>query len=306
MAVAAAPLPPPAIVSPAPREVSYGRIEGRVPAGTRQVLVRVGGTVLATKDVRRRRFVVVVSLPSRDVTIRVTAVDALGRRSSTLVGPVYGLPREAAPYAGPIPALRGYEDAALARATRSLARRFPGVCGFFVQDLRTGAGAAWNARARFPAASTLKLAIAVELMRSLRGIPQPGSRLAGLLWRMLVYSDDRSANELLAAIGGSISGGSARVELDDARAQPRRQRDVRRLHRRGLALPPADPARDPRPPVLHRQVHDRLGPGPPRAGAAPGRGRARRPGLALPAARSPRRTRASSSTCSRTRGPAAA
>jgi Beta-lactamase enzyme family len=211
VAVAAAPLPPPAIVSPAPREVSYGRIEGRAPSGTRQVLVRVGGRLLATKDVTRRRFVIVVSLPSRDVTVRVTAVDGSGRRSSTLVGPVYGLPRKAAPYAGPIPALRGFEDAALASATRALARSFPGVCGFFVQDLRTGAGAAWNARARFPAASTLKLAIAVELMRSLKGIPAPGSRLASLLWRMLVYSDDRSANELLTAIGGSISGGSARV-----------------------------------------------------------------------------------------------
>jgi hypothetical protein len=211
MVLSAAPLPPPAIVSPAPREVSYGRIEGRVPAGTRRVLVRVGGTVLARKNVRRRHFVVAVSLPTRDVTIRVTAVDRLGRRSSTLVGPVYGLPREAAPYAGPIPALQGFEDAELARTTRNLARSFPGVCGFFVQDLRTGAGAAWNARARFPAASTLKLAIAVELMRGLRGIPQPGTRLASLLWRMLVYSDDRSANELLAAIGGSIHGGSARV-----------------------------------------------------------------------------------------------
>jgi hypothetical protein len=211
MAVVPAALPPPAIVSPAPREVSYGRIEGRAPSGTRQVLVRVDGRLLGRKAVTRRRFVVVVPLPSRDVTVRVTAVDALGRRSSTLVGPVYGLPREAAPYAGPIPALRGYEDAALSAATRALARRFPGVCGFFVQDLRTGAGAAWNARARFPAASTLKLAIAIELMRSLRGMPAPGSRLAGLLWQMLVYSDDRSANELLASIGGSISGGSARV-----------------------------------------------------------------------------------------------
>jgi hypothetical protein len=211
LAVAVAPLPPPAIISPAPREVSYGRIEGRVPGGTRQVLVRVGGTLLATKDVTRRRFVVVVSLPSRDVAVRVTAIDAHGRRSSTLVGPVYGLPREAAPYSGPIPALRGYEHAALASTTRALARRFPGVCGFFVQDLRTGAGAAWNARARFPAASTLKLAIAIELLHGLRGVPAPGSRLAGLLRQMLVYSDDRSANELLTAIGGSISGGSARV-----------------------------------------------------------------------------------------------
>jgi hypothetical protein len=205
------PLPPPAIVSPAPREVSYGRIEARLPNGTRQVLVRVGGSVLAAKAVTRRRFAVVVSLPSRDVTIRVTAIDATGRRSSAEVGPVFGLPREAAPHAGPIPPLRGFEDARLAQMTRSLARRFPGVCGFFVQDLRTGAGAAWNARARFPAASTLKLAIAIELMRGLKGILAPGSRLSAVLWRMLVYSDDRSANELLTAIGGSISGGSARV-----------------------------------------------------------------------------------------------
>ena len=204
-------LPPPAIVSPAPREVSFGRVEGRAAPGTRRILVRVDGRLVATKDVVRRRFVLVVPLPHRDVTVRVTAIGAGGARSSTLVGPVFGLPREAAPYDGPIPPLRGYEDPALARSVRGLARRFPGICGLFVQDLRTGAGAAWNARARFPAASTLKVAIAVELLRGLHGIPAPGTRLASLLWQMLVYSDDRAANELLEAIGGSTSGGSARV-----------------------------------------------------------------------------------------------
>jgi hypothetical protein len=182
-----------------------------VAPGTRQVLVRVDGRLLATKNVFRRRFVLVVALPQRDVTLRVTAVDGEGRRSSTLVAPVFGLPREAAPYGGPIPPLRGHEDPALARTVRGLARGFPGICGVFVQDLLTGAGAAWNARARFPAASTLKLAIAVELLRGLRGIPAPGTRLASLLWSMLVYSDDRAANELLEAIGGSTSAGSARV-----------------------------------------------------------------------------------------------
>jgi hypothetical protein len=204
-------LPPPAIVSPAPREVSFGRIEVRVAPGTRRVLVRVDRRLVATKNVLRSRFVLVVPLPQRDVTLRVTAVDRAGHRSSTLVGPVFGLPRAAAPYDGPIPPLRGYEDPALARSVRGLARRFPGICGLFVQDLRTGAGAAWNARARFPAASTLKLAIAVELLRGLHGIPPPGTRLASLLWQMLVYSDDRAANELLEAVGGSTSGGSARV-----------------------------------------------------------------------------------------------
>ena len=204
-------LPPPAIVSPAPREVSYGRVEGRVAPGTERVLVRVDGRLLATKPTARRRFALVVSLPHRDVTLRITAVDGAGRRASTAVGPVYGLPRAAAPYEGPIPPLRGYEDPVLALTVRGLARRFPGLCGVFVQDLRTGAGASWNARARFPAASTLKLAIAVELLRQQRGIPAPGTRLGALLWRLLVYSDDRAANELLVAVGGSISGGSARV-----------------------------------------------------------------------------------------------
>jgi beta-lactamase class A len=204
-------LPPPAIVSPAPREVSFGRIEGRVARGTERILVRVDGRLVGTKELHRRRFALIVSLPQRDVTVRVTAIDRRGRRASARVGPVYGLPRETAPYEGPIPPLQGYEDPELATSVRALARRFPGVCGFFVQDLRTGAGAAWNARARFPAASTLKVAIAVELLRELRGVPAPGTRLAGLLWQMLVYSDDRAANALLAQIGGSTSGGSARV-----------------------------------------------------------------------------------------------
>ena len=207
----AAPPRPPAIHSPAPREVSFGRIDGRVGPGTTEIRVRVDGRLAATKAVRRRRFAIVVPLPARDVTLRVTAVDARGRHASTVVGPVFGLPQEGAPYAGPIPPLRGYEDAELARRVRALARGFPGLCSFFVQDLRTGAGAAWNARARFPAASTLKLAIAVELLRELHGIPAPGTGLAALMWRMLVYSDDRSANELLETIGGSTSGGSVRV-----------------------------------------------------------------------------------------------
>ena len=90
--MAAVALPPPAIVSPAPREVSFGRVKGRVAAGTRRVLVRVDGLLVATKDVRKQRFVLDVPLPQRDVTLRVTAVGAGGRRSSTRIGPVFGLP----------------------------------------------------------------------------------------------------------------------------------------------------------------------------------------------------------------------
>jgi beta-lactamase class A len=90
-------------------------------------------------------------------------------------------------------------------------RRHGGTSGIYVEDLRTGRGAAWNARARFPAASTLKVAIAVTVLRNLEGKPAAGSRLAGLLARMLVASDNRAANELEVWLAGSTSAGSSRV-----------------------------------------------------------------------------------------------
>ena len=207
MPLSLAALPPPALVAPAPHEVSFGRVSGTVSPGTRRIRVFVGGRLAAEKELRRRRFAVEVDLPRRDVTIRVTALDDLGRRSSTVVGPVFGLPRVAATQGG----AQERNDPALSLAVRSLARRFAGTCAIVVRDLRTGRGASWNARAPFPAASTLKVAIAVELLRSLRAVPAPGTQTDVLLRRMLIYSDSKAANRLLVQIGGSTSGGSARV-----------------------------------------------------------------------------------------------
>jgi hypothetical protein len=199
---------PPALVVPGPNEVSFGRLVGTVGPGTRRILVSIDGRRQTERAVRGHRFDFAVALPRRDVTLTVSAVDGRGRRASTVVGPVYGLPRSAAPRAPP---LVGYEDARLARTIRALARAFPGTCAVFVQDLRDGAGAAWNAQARLPAASTLKVAIAVEVLRVLPSKPALGTWSERLLRRMLVYSDSRAANELLVWLGGSTSGGSARV-----------------------------------------------------------------------------------------------
>jgi beta-lactamase class A len=99
----------------------------------------------------------------------------------------------------------------LGRHLRRLAQEHGGTSGIYVQDLRTGRGAAWNARARFPAASTLKLAIAVTVMRSLAGKPDEGERVASLLRKMLVASDNGSANDLEIWLAGSTSAGSDRV-----------------------------------------------------------------------------------------------
>jgi hypothetical protein len=204
------PVPPPALVTPGPNEVSFGRVAGRVGRGTQLVVVRIDGRVAAEKDLRpgRTTFDFHVSLPPRDVRLTVTAIADRSGRASTTVAPVFGLPRGGSPRAPP---RRSNEDPQLARTIRALARGFPGTCAIFVQDLRTGSGAAWNARAEFPAASTLKVGIAIEVLRTLRGKPRQGTRIDRLLRKAIIPSDDKAANELLTWLGGSISVGAARV-----------------------------------------------------------------------------------------------
>jgi hypothetical protein len=204
-----APAPtPPVLISPAPYEVSFGRIVGRVGAGTEMVIVSVDGKVVGRRDVGGKRFDFAFPLPARDVRLSVRAVDGRGRGASTTIGPVFSLPASAGPRGPP---RRNLEDARLGRTIRSLGRAFPGSCGIYVQDLRSGTGAAWNAGAEFPAASTVKVAIAIEVLRVLGGKPRRGSRIDRLLREAIIPSDDRAANELLIWLGGSTSGGSARV-----------------------------------------------------------------------------------------------
>lgn len=183
-------LPPPAVVAPAPREVSFGLVAGLAPRGTDRVVVRIGARVLGDRAIRGRSFSFRVDLPVRLVNVSVTAVDG-ARRSTHVVRAVHGLPRAAEPRRV-APRL----DPALQRTVVALGRR--GTTGIYVQDLRSGRGAAWNAKARFPAASTLKLAIAVAALRA-----APPAEVGRLLRPMLVGSDNEAANRLLARAGGS-------------------------------------------------------------------------------------------------------
>lgn len=223
MALALAPELPaeldrPAIVEPAPNEASFGRIAGTVAPGTHRVVVVVGGVERGAARVKGTRFELRVALPPRDTTVEVRAEDALGNSALTTVGPVLGLPG-----AEPL-ARRARLDRRLETRLRRLADRFGGISAVYVEHLETGAGAAWNAGARFPAASTVKTAIAIETLRILAERPPPGEALDGLLRDMLVDSSNLAANELLRWIGGSDTGGAQEVSelftalgLDDSR-----------------------------------------------------------------------------------------
>ena len=199
---------PPVVITPRPYEVSFGRLVGKLGGGTESLVVSIDGRVVARRDVGGKRFHLSLNLPSRDARLTISAVDRRGRAASTTVAPVFGLPQAAEPRGPP---RRNSEDARLAGTIRSLGRGFSGICGVFVQDLRSGAGAAWNAGAELPAASTLKVAIAIEVLRTLRGKPRTGSSIDRLLRKAIIPSDDKAANELLVWLGGSTSGGSAKV-----------------------------------------------------------------------------------------------
>jgi hypothetical protein len=205
-AVTAAPPSPPAIEQPAPYEISYGFVAGTAAPGTRQIVVRAGGRTLASLPLRQRHFQLRVDLPAAETTVKVTTLDAHGRRSSTSVDHVLGAPQAALPRAR-----AARLDAVLQRRVSRLAASFGSTSGIYVQNLTTGAGAAWNARATFPGASALKLAIAVAALSRAEGTPAYGSALDRLLRQMLVFSDNEAANATERYYGGSTSGGSSIV-----------------------------------------------------------------------------------------------
>lgn len=201
----AGPPPAPVVSTPAPHEISFGRVAGKVGRGTDRVSVLVDGRTFAETEVTGRRFEVRVAFPARDVRVRVVAHGFWGESRGTTVAPVFGLPAAAAPRE-----TTGFVDEELARRIDELVTGFDGTSAVYVEDLATGAGAAWNAKARFPAASTVKVAIAIEVLRRIEG-PAAGSSLSGLLEAMLVHSDNEASNELLAWLGGSVEGGAAEV-----------------------------------------------------------------------------------------------
>jgi beta-lactamase class A len=89
----------------------------------------------------------------------------------------------------------------------------PAISGVYAQHLLTGCGAASNADAQFPAASTLKAAILVDAVR--RGRARD---LRSALDRMVIDSDDMAANRVLASLGGGSGDAGARGVTDTLRA----------------------------------------------------------------------------------------
>jgi len=101
-------------------------------------------------------------------------------------------------------------DGRLQRGLRRLGRSFDGYAAVYVHDLRTGRAAGWNADARFPAASTVKLGVlAASLARwhghvAVRSIDEELRALTG-------WSSNLAANRLLLLLGHGSEAEGVRV-----------------------------------------------------------------------------------------------
>ena len=111
------------------------------------------------------------------------------------------------PTAAQMAAPEAQRSSRLSAQLSSLGRQFSGYSAYWVHDLRTGQTAGWNSDARFPAASTIKLAVFAAALK--RWGPRPErSPIAHDLKALSGWSSNLATNRLLLKLGGSQTGGA--------------------------------------------------------------------------------------------------
>ena len=207
----------------------------RLPAGTRRVVFVVGGHRKAARPAHggRDTFRVRPSRARRRPFASSPSTRRGRERASAQVGPVLRPAAGCGAAADRIACRRQSSRGGSRSSSRLSGQPRAATC----KNLVTGKGAAWNARARFPAGSTLKLAIAVEALRSLRGPPGRGIEHR----RAHALDDHQLGQRGREPARGRLRGLDERrlgaCQRDDALARARRQRDVRRLRDRGTPAP---------------------------------------------------------------------
>jgi Beta-lactamase enzyme family len=206
-------LPPAAPQAPKPNAVVLGamNVDALAPRGTTRAVLVVDRRASRVLAVSGRRVRAVLRKPPGRYSVGLRFFAGGRRIGIRIARDVWVLPA-ASSYA--VPAL-ARDDRLSARLSR-IGRSFPGYAGIWVHDLVTGRVAAWHENARFPAASTVKLAVLVAALR--RSGPGPTrSPLAYDLETLAAWSSNLASNRLLLQLGGSEAGGSRVAQATLAR-----------------------------------------------------------------------------------------
>ena len=212
------PPPPPVIVTPG---TAMGYAVVRVGRDTTSVATWIDGRFVRRIRVARAPARIAVRLPVGFHEVRLRARGLGGARWAPTRA-LWVLPQSAQQAKG----IGGYVDARLQHDLERLTGRMPAISGVYVQHLVSGCGAAVNAAARFPGASTLKAAILLDVERRAHG--RPSATVNALLDQMIVESSDLAANQVLSIQGGGSAEGGARRATETLRAMGLRDSLIRR------------------------------------------------------------------------------
>ena len=201
-AIAPASRPVPELVAPRTGEAFYGDVEATVPAGASGAILLLDGTERERATVTSTRISFRLTAPPGGYDLRVRFL-AGGREVGTAQSRGVWLLPASAKRSTPERAT----DRALAIKLEALGQSFAGKAGLWVHDLASGLTAGWNADARFPAASTVKLGLLVAALQRFGPAPED-SRVAYDLRALAGWSSNVATNRLLVALGGSEAAGS--------------------------------------------------------------------------------------------------
>ena len=127
-------------------------------------------------------------------------------------------------------------DERLASELAAIGRSYSGWAAFWIHDLSSGSTAGWNADARFPAASTVKLGALAEALRRGYG---PRSSLWYDLRQLTGWSSNLAANRVVRRVGGEAAVSAALRRLGA------RSSTYPGPYRAGTAVVPADAPKPP-------------------------------------------------------------
>lgn len=190
------------LAQPGSDEVFTGSLRALVPLGVTRGQLIVDGRVVRTLPLRTRSvWINVPAVPGRHtIALRLYAGTKLAERLESR--DVWLLPASARRL-NAAQHRSGELDAKLAVPGNS----FRGNAAIWVENLASGSYGAWNEDARFPAASTVKLAVLIAALA--RFGPRPERSIVAYdLEQLTGWSSNLAANRLLRKLGGSESAGS--------------------------------------------------------------------------------------------------
>ncbi len=188
----------PVLIEPMSRAVTNGRIRVAMAPGADTAELWVDGrhTVNLAHDGRVAVGVLSAGIGRHTVTVRF-----MNRGRHIATGTASGVQ---VTHTGGRRATTVRTDAPATAALRGAAGRFDGIGAAWISDLASGRRASWNADARFPAASTVKLGVMIEAARRSGAYPDRSAFTDDVV-AIGGWSSNLAVNRLLPRIGGSAA-----------------------------------------------------------------------------------------------------